>query len=210
MLSQGPRNLSVKKVPRPDVVMAVGSIVELLAVYFAPALRRASKIVWLRTILVDEKATRLPSPVRFLLRMIEIPLLRSADLLIANGEDTAHYYRTRGLTVTANPNGVDVDRWKCAPPTFSGPLRIAFVGRLIVEKGLPEFIGLARELSGWRLSHVVGEGPLDDDVQRASRDHVLINHGRRPNAEILQLLAGVDVCVGFSLKVAEEASPMHC
>jgi glycosyltransferase involved in cell wall biosynthesis len=197
-LCDAPFQLSTTKHAAPDLVIAVGSIMELVVVLASPALRRAPRIVWLRTILADEKAARLPRWAIRLLRRVETPLLRSADLLIANGEDTAAYYRRRGLIVTVIANGVDVERWRADPPALNRPLRVLLVGRLMPAKGTLEYLELAKRLHGNFDFQVVGDGPLDDLATRAHNEGWLVNHGSKPNSELPALLASVDVCVGFS------------
>ena len=202
MLRDAPRRLSGAKHPPPDVVIGVGSAVELLVIRASPAFRRARKIVWLRTILADEKARRLPKWLGRVLRTLEIPSLRSADLLIANGEDTAAYYRARGLKVAVIANGVDVQRWRCGSSPIGSPLRIAYVGRLIGEKGLVEFLTVAKRLHDGRQFefHVVGEGPYAAEVRRAHDEGWVIHHGPKPNDEVPAALADFDVCVALSFK----------
>ena len=89
---------------------------EQLVTLLSPSLRQAKRVVWLRTILTHERAHQLPKWLAGIVAATETLLLRSADLLIANGEDTAAYYRRRGLDVAVIPNGVDVARWHAPPP----------------------------------------------------------------------------------------------
>jgi glycosyltransferase involved in cell wall biosynthesis len=198
-----PVQLLTKRQPAPDLVIAVGSIMELLVVLSSPALRRAPRVVWLRTILADEKAARLPKWAIRILRPVEIRLLRCAHLLIANGEDTAAYYRRRGLTVTVIANGVDAERWRSDPPALNRPLRVLLVGRLMPAKGFVEYLDLGKRLHGEFEFHVAGEGPLEKLAERAHNEGWLVNHGSKPNSELPALLASMDVCVGFSFHSPE-------
>ena len=100
-------------------VLAVGSFVELIGVLASPALRRSRKIAWLRTIFVEEKAHRLPPLARPLLLAMERYVLGRADLIIANGDDTANFYRRRGLKVVVNRNAIDFERWREIPSALA-------------------------------------------------------------------------------------------
>ena len=72
-----------------SLALGVGSFIELVSMLAAPGLRGVPKGVWLRTIYVDEKSDRIPRLLRPLMRLIETTVLRRADLIIANGDDTA-------------------------------------------------------------------------------------------------------------------------
>ena len=184
------------KLAAPDLVVGVGSAIEALVISLSPAFRRARRIIWLRTILTHERATQVPGWLGRAVRTLETRLLRSADALIANGEDTAAYYRAQGLTVRVIANGVDVDRWKAEPPTLDRPVKVAFVGRLIREKGVAEFLTVAERTHGRDFEfHVIGEGPLSPDVQQAQRGTQLIAHGAKPNSELPALISSMGVCV---------------
>ena len=202
MLRRAPDRLSRATYPAPDLVIGVGSAIEMLVIMVSPALRRAHRIIWLRTILTHERATQLGWLGR-VVRAFEMRLLRSADVLIANGEDTAAYYRARGLEVAVIPNGVDVDRWRSEPPAFDRPLRVAFITRLIAVKGVSEFLLVARRMHGPDFEfHVIGEGPLDAAVQQAQREGWLVHHGVKPNSELPASVAATDVCVCFAMEGA--------
>lgn len=197
MLRQAP---SVK-LAAPDLVVGVGSAIEALVISLSPALRRARRIIWLRTILTDERAAQVPGWLGRTVRALEVRLLRSADALIANGEDTAAYYRAQGLTVTVIANGVDVHRWKADPPSLNRPVKVAFGGRLIREKGVAEFLAVAERMHGQGFEfHVIGEGPLAPDVEQAQRARRVIHHGAKPNNELPSLISSMDVCVFLGLE----------
>lgn len=204
MLREAPGKLSRARHAVPDLVIGVGSAVELLVIQASPALRGSRRIVWLRTILVDEKARRLPKWAAGLLRRIEVPLLKTADLLVANGEDTAAYYRQRGLEVTVIANGVDLDRWRSEAVAVGRPLRVAFIGRLTAEKGAGDFLELARRAGsgGDYAFHMVGDGPFADEARAAQKSCRVQLHGAVPNDELARRLPGFDVCVALTYKSA--------
>ena len=198
---RGLRALPTPSIP-PRFVLAVGSFVELLAVLRSPAFRGSAKICWLRTVFADEKAHRYPRALRSLLLAIEGRVLRKADLLIANGDDTAAFYREQGLGVTVIRNAIDFSRWERPPATFDKPmLNVAFIGRLGAVKGIREFVALVRQWNRPRVRfHVVGFGPEEELVRQAETAGKLIFHGSVPNDRVRDLLGEFDVCVALTFK----------
>ena len=202
MLRQVPWRLATSRHPKPDLVIAVGSVIELVVILASPSLRRARRIVWLRTVLMQERSQQL-GPLGRVGHALERRLLRSADLLIANGEDTARYYRDYGLEVHVIPNGVDLGRWRSAPPKLERPVRVVLIGRLIRHKGLAEFLALAKRMHGHGFEfHVVGEGPYESEVKDGQRKGWLVYHGVMPNEELPALIATMDVCACLALEGA--------
>lgn len=200
------RLLSGEARPQPAYVLAVGSFFEMAAVLMGGAFRRSAKIFWLRTIFVDEKAHRISGPLRSFARSLEDWAVRRGDLLIANGDDTAAYYRERGFDVDVIRNAVDFGRWKmsCAYPV-TPPLRIAYVGRLARHKGIREFLQLAASFGGSEdvEFHVIGEGPEKPNVEQAQSRSPVIYHGAVPNDELPMMLGTFDACVALSFKSAD-------
>lgn len=188
--------------PVPAFVVAVGSWVELRAVLRSRRFRSSGKIVWLRSIFADEKAHRYPAFLRPLLQRTELRVLRNADLIIANGEDTAGHYRKLGLPVRVIPNGVDLSRWRMEPPELSPPLKIAYVGRLAPVKGIDDFIDVARTAAeqglDWLEFHVIGEGPALPAVREAEARGYLHCHGPVANQQMPALLSQMHVCVALT------------
>jgi glycosyltransferase involved in cell wall biosynthesis len=190
--------------PAPAFTLCVGSVIEYLCAMASPRLRRSPGIVWLRSIFVDEKVARIPRLLQPLFRALEIAILRKASLLIANGDDTAAYYRARGLTVEVIKNAVELDRWKMAPPALLLPIKVGFIGRIAVGKGINEFIDLAINLRGEERGeqqfefHVIGDGPRLPRMQEAVRDGVLHHHGSVPNEKLRAKLLNMDVCVALT------------
>jgi glycosyltransferase involved in cell wall biosynthesis len=199
------RHMASAAVAPPRYVVAAGSIFEHLMVLASAKLRRSFRIVWLRCIFFDEKSDKLPAPLLAIARRVEGWLLARSDLLIANGDDIADYYRGRfGLHVHVIRNGIDAKRWRAPPPALDGPVTIAFVGRLTLEKGIGAFLDLARRLRGAGEAarfafHVVGaEGPYEGEVRAAAAEGLLTYHGAVPNSALPGLLASFDVCVALT------------
>ena len=187
-----------------QLALGVGSFIELISMLAAPGLRGVPKAVWLRTIYVDEKSDRIPAWLRSLARIVETAVLRRADLVIANGDDTAAYYRARGLTVEVIKNAVDLDRWRMAPPTLERPIDVAFIGRLTALKGCPEFLEACRRLTagadeGMFRFHTIGEGPFGPEAQALAAQGRLSCHGFVANDLLPQILERIDVCVALTL-----------
>jgi glycosyltransferase involved in cell wall biosynthesis len=194
---------SARNAPAARFVIAVGSWVELLAVLISGAFRRSGKILWLRTIFVDEKAHRISPAGRGPIRRIEDAILRRADLLIANGDDTATHYRARGFDVTVIKNAVDLKRWTMTPPKLSHSLHVAFIGRLAQVKGINEFLAAAGDLAATAeapefIFHVAGDGPARDDALALERAGHLHFHGPLPNEAVPRFLHDMDVCVALT------------
>ena len=191
--------LSARNSPAPRLVIAVGSWVELLAVLLSGAFRGSGKILWLRTIFADEKAHRIRPAARGLIRRSEDAILKRADLLIANGDDTAAHYRARGFDVTVIKNAVDLKRWTMAPPKLKPPLNVAFIGRLAQVKGIHEFLAAARETEASEfVFHVAGDGPARDDALALESAGQLRFHGPLPNEAVPVFLKDMDVCVALT------------
>lgn len=203
----GLRRAAPTRAASPRFVVAVGSFVELAAVLISDTYRRSGKILWLRTIFADEKAHRIPRAARPLLQRIEDAVLRRADLLIANGEDTAEHYRRRGFDVRVIANAIELDRWRLPPPAFANPVNIAYIGRLTQVKGIEEFIAAARlanERDRARFAfHVVGDGPLKTTVERAAAQGLLRYHGAIANESVPAFLEGMDACVALGFAGGE-------
>jgi glycosyltransferase involved in cell wall biosynthesis len=180
------------------VILAVGSVMELLAVLMSPQTRKSRKILWLRTVWTHEKAARIPAFLTWAAAAFERRILRRADVLIANGEDTADFYRRWGLRVEVIPNAVDLDRWKMDPPGFAGTVAIGFIGRIIEEKSYRNFVDAARALRGdQRFAFSIVGGPLNPVVDEAARDGLVSYRPAVSNHDVKTVLSGMDVCVAL-------------
>lgn len=187
----------------PDWSLAAGCVNEQILLLATPKLRRSFRIVWLRTILLDQRIDRIPRMLMPLARRFEAWLIGRSQLIIANGEDIADYYRRFGLTVEVIRNGVDAKRWHLPPPTLVGPLRVAYIGRLIPSKGINEFLAAAEIVrqagGGDRIEfHVVGDGPHQDRVREAEARGAVRFHGPIHNDALPALLEQFDVCTAFT------------
>ncbi len=188
----------------PDLVITAGTFLELIMIRLSRKTRHAFKVVWLRTIWVDQKTYRIPAFVRPLVRWAEARILRGADLILANGSDIAERYGTYGLKVEVIRNAVDTARWQAPPPALAGPIRVAFVGRLAIDKGIGSFVALARRIAAGpareRFSFEVFGHLAEEAMVRAAADEgVLTWRGAVANERLPGVLAGIDVCVALTL-----------
>jgi glycosyltransferase involved in cell wall biosynthesis len=202
LFARGIRQLFPHSLTDVRLAIAVGSFVELSAVFASRAFPRAGKIVWLRSIFASEKAHRYPHAFRRWIEGAERLVLGRADRIIANGEDTAAAYRRMGLEVTVIPNATDLDRWRLPEPSFAAPLAVAFIGRLAPVKGIAEFLAAARLVAagpntGRLTFHVIGDGPERAAVSAAAAEGLVIDHGPIANAAMPEVLARMDVCVAL-------------
>lgn len=191
----------------PDYAIG-GSFMEYLMMLAVPQLRHRPKIVWLRTILMNEKAYRFPAPVLALLRRAEGRLLRGATLLFCNGDDIRDYYAGYGLDAHVIRNGVDAEKWAMPPPRLERPIRVAYIGRTTTLKGFEAFIETALTISaGSRAAefefHCIG-GLGETAYQPADYEHAVMSHGLVANARLPAMLREVDVCVALTRSASME------
>ncbi|WP_315757199.1 MULTISPECIES: glycosyltransferase [unclassified Bradyrhizobium] len=111
---------------------------------------------------------RLPPPFEAIRRFV---LGRTAHIL-SRSPDATEVVRARGYTGPVTPIGYGVDLATFMPAddrsnaTAGSPLRLGYVGRLVVEKGLDDALeALARSKSAATLS-IMGEGPHEPHLRR--------------------------------------------
>lgn len=135
---------------------------------------------------------------------------RSA-FVIASSRDMSfwwHYTGTPYERIRTIPLGVDVDRFKPhskkqRPVGKPNAKRILSVARLSRENDLHILLRVMAELPSTLrkdvLVHIVGTGPLDQDLkqeaQRLGLEHSVIWHGAAPYSDLASLYAAADVMV---------------
>lgn len=189
--------------PRPDIVITAGTFLELAMVLLSPRTRKAFKVTWLRTIWVDQKTYRIPSWLRPLVRWLEAFVLSKADLLLANGDDIADRYGQYGLKVGVIKNAVDLARWKAPPPKLTNPIKVAYIGRLALDKGIAEYLQLAQLIKSGAHSklfkfEVFGHIGQENMVREAAALGYITWHGPIENSHLPEALAELDVCVALT------------
>lgn len=187
-------------------VVGVGSLGESLSVFLGTrgASAGLKKMMWLRTVYTREKFDRIP---RYLMPPVkhteEALLNKGFDTIIANGDDTAAYYRERGVRCEVIHNAVRLEEYYGASRTPSGKLAIAFVGRLSDVKGTPEFLAAVRLAAASGLLeqvefHIAGVGPGQEEVAQLNDRGLLQYHGALSNRDMPGFLSGIDCCVALT------------
>lgn len=104
-------------------------------------------------------------------------------------------------------NGIDPGRfWREAQRREDGPLRAAFVGRLVPYKGPDMLLESALELlrAGSITVDIVGDGPMMPDlrafVQEHSLDHAVTLHGWVANEKVQDILCQCDILAFPSIR----------
>ncbi len=188
-------------------VLAVGSLNEALATLAGYSFRGVSgnKILWLRTIYTKEKGYALNPFTQKLILKLEILLINNFfDIIIANGEDTADFYRKKGVKCTVIKNSINLEKWSnLEEPSFEESIRIAFVGRLSEVKGIKAFLEAAdilnknENMNGIEF-HIIGDGPYREEVETYANKGIVKSYGAVPNSELPELLAKMHCCVALT------------
>ncbi len=195
-----------------DAVIAVGGLNEAVPVVLSSFLfrfrSRSKKVIWLRTIYTKEKGYRLGPYARCLLLKIECWLYgRFFNLIVANGDDTADFYKRAGLDVSVVHNSINLSRWLNVGCSESSKFRIAFIGRLSSVKGIEEFLSSIKKMQEMNPSafldvefHVVGDGDMrsKESVLDFQSRGLLKYHGAIDNRSLPNFLEGIDCCVALT------------
>lgn len=199
-------NFLFKKKESNDV-LAVGGLNEAIATVFSYFLRGVSgnKILWLRTIYTKEKGYRLNKFTQNLVLRIEIFLIKNFfNIVIANGDDTASFYRALGVECTVIKNSIDLKKWNTqGESNNSNILNVAFIGRLSEVKGIQSFldaINLVEQNKNMNdiNFHIIGEGPYLNTLEKYEDKALVHSYGAIPNDEVPILLQQMDVCVALT------------
>lgn len=199
-------NFLFKKKEAHDV-LAVGGLNEAVATVFAYSLRGVSgnKVLWLRTIYTKEKGYRLNRFSQKILLKIEVAIIKKFfNIVIANGEDTASFYRNLGIECLVIKNSIDLKKWHMKSRTTNiNMLNVAFIGRLSEVKGIQSFLDAIEIIEKYENLnnlnfHIVGEGPYLNELVRYKNNKLVHSYGAIPNEEIPIILQQMDVCVALT------------
>lgn len=138
---------------------------------------------------------------------------RGADIVFAPGRVFAEIARQRGAkNVIWLPHGIDpaeIGALDGAPPARTSPrLRILFVGRLSIEKGIDVLVDACTSLDVDYELDIVGTGPLEESLRARTTDRIRLL-GVIPRRELGAVYRAHDVfCLpalseAFGLVVAE-------
>ena len=114
-------------------------------------------------------AFRAPENARVARRVAEVAA--RADHYLGISERSRFYLETLGVPadrITITPMGLDLERFRPAPPRADGPLRILTVTRLVAEKGVEDLVlalALLRDRGVDARVRMVGSGPLEGRVR---------------------------------------------
>lgn len=197
-----------KKNTKSDIVLGVGGLNEAMAILSASLLGGcpSKKIIWLRTIYSKEKGYRLNKFSQRLLVAFEIFFIKNFfQMVIANGDDTAEFYRKHGVKCHVINNAIPLTCWQSLPKTPSTKVRIAFIGRLSEVKGIGAYLNSIKYL--WEYNKIVfdfiefsviGTGPFEPEVVNLERMGALKYLGGVANDEVPALVSHVDCCVALT------------
>ncbi|MCH1547328.1 MAG: glycosyltransferase family 4 protein [Flavobacteriaceae bacterium] len=186
-----------------SITLAMG-VFEMIMMLFIKRFKKTKKVVWLRSIFINEKAYAVPKLFRKLVIYIEIYFLRKVDVIISNGDDIRDYYKKYNLQVNVIKNGIDIKKWELPSPTLSKPIHVAYIGRLSQVKGIESYLELAKKVKKEETTlnfvfHIVGnEGVYKEQVDGLVKQNIVLNHGLIPNKYLREFLKDIDICVALT------------
>tara|TARA_R110000850_G_scaffold218852_2_gene344397 strand:- start:17131 stop:18297 length:1167 start_codon:yes stop_codon:yes gene_type:complete len=202
---------ALKRMPVKEIsnnVLAMG-VFEMVMVNRLTRYNKSKKIVWLRSIFLQEKAYAIPKILRKIFLRLEINQLKKADVLICNGDDIRDFYKQYDLDVHVIKNGVNIDKWTMPEPELNSPIRIAYIGRLSQVKGIEDFFKLAEKIKKGEHKdefefHVVGQnGAYKTQVEDLVNNNTILYHNVISNDKLPEFLKSIDVCVALTYASAE-------
>ena len=191
-----------------SVIISVGSYVEMIAAYCRACLsKKAFFVVWIRSPVTLQLVGRFPKSILWLLGLIEVLVLKKADLVITNGHDTHDIYLLKDVPSTVNENAVDVNKFLGAVEkrrSLGKPVVVGYFGRLSREKGflsLIEAIKILAKNSDKLNVHflIAGSGELSADAIGLAREYDFVRIiGHYHHDEVPGLLAQVDASLNLT------------
>jgi glycosyltransferase involved in cell wall biosynthesis len=185
--------------------MAVGGILETLMLRFIGRFKKATRIVWLRSIFTQEKAYRIPSFGMSTVRYFEKQnLKKTANIIIVNGDDTKNFYAQYNLTIHTIKNAINVEKWHMPSMKPSDVLHVAYIGRLSKVKGIEAYFDLAKKMKATELAskfvfHVVGEANnYEEEVLKLNEENIVTFRGAIDNDKLPEFLEQIHICVALT------------
>lgn len=119
--------------------------------------------------------------------------LRHAAAILAGSRHTASEIpqRHQDRVIYLPENGIDPTRFNRTAKPPQGPLRVAFVGRLVPYKGADMLLEAAQPLLAQGAVHIdiIGDGPQRAELEAQARDTSAVTfHGWQPHENVQDLL----------------------
>ena len=136
---------------------------------------------------------------------------RRCDAIVAPAESTAAVLRSQRMSrdISIWARGVDRDQfnpqrrdlaWRRSLGIKDEEMVVAFLGRIVMEKGLPEFVAAIEALAGHQVGHrvlVIGDGPARAWFEERLPGAVFVGHQEGP--DLARALASADVFLNPSI-----------
>lgn len=172
---------SVLSCLRPDVTLgyaAKPAIYGTLAAWLAGVPSRFAMVEGLGYVFIPQADEGLAKKAlrKIVVSLFRLALQRARKVFFLNADDVADF-SALGLvqprqSVNIGGIGVDLDIWKPAPPVFD-PVTFLFVGRLLKDKGVFDFVAAARQLkSACPSACFLLVGGIDENPTSVSRSDV--------------------------------------
>lgn len=163
-------------------------------------------VVWLRGIWAKETLARHKGLIHSLIVKFEKFFLKRADVIIANGDDTALEYKKYGFNSVVIPNAIDLNKYKDVRKLKeSNRKKISYIGRLSLEKGIVDFLESIKKfnqnfptLKDKISFEIVGDGPLREKVKEYSKISNLKYLGAIENNKIIDYIETIDCGVALT------------
>jgi len=136
---------------------------------------------------------------------------RRCDAIVAPAESTAAVLRAQRMSrdISIWARGVDREQfnperrdmaWRRALGIKDEEMVVAFLGRIVMEKGLPEFVAAIEALAAHKVGHrvlVIGDGPARAWFEERLPGAVFVGH--QEGADLARALASADVFLNPSI-----------
>lgn len=192
-----------------NIFLGIGSFYEAFSLMIYKILfstKSDNFIVWLRGIWAKETGARHSGLIHRFIVNCEIFFLKNADVLIANGKDTAIAYKEYGFESVVIPNAVDLEKYKDVKKTEDKEVKkISYIGRLSLEKGILDFLKSIKIFNDTYPSlknniefEVVGDGPLRYELTPFLTISNFKYIGAIDNSEIIDYIESIDCGVALT------------
>lgn len=194
---------SFHKINNPNCTIAIG-VFELIIMLTNKRFNQGIKVVWLRSIFLNEKSERIPLMFKGILKKIISYLLNKVDYIIVNGDDIKAYYQAQGHEITVIKNSVNIKKWHMTPPHPSKTMVVAYVGRLSKVKGIEIFFKLIENImqsinaDKFQFRIVGDANNYLSQVKKIENNGWIQYHGIVGNDDLPKILKEIDICVALT------------